>query len=129
MAEAYLETTVWADTTANINHTYYLEGDRMLAYIRYGTSEPYWFKQPITISRSGRKFQRVDAAPFENSLGGLFLNLVPQPVEPKLKDPEVLEVQGSQGAVYLVNIKEQTCTCPGYTYRGACKHVKELENA
>lgn len=123
MAEAYLETTVWADTTANINHTYYLEGDRMLAYIRYGTTKPYWFKQPITISRSGRKFQRVDAAPFENEFNLPFLS-------PTAPDPEVLEVAGSKpGVVYLVNIKEQTCTCPGYTYRGACKHVKELENA
>ena len=122
MAEAYLETTVWADTKAPINHTYYIEGDKMLAYIRYGTSEPYWFKQPITISRSGRKFQRVDASPFEQDLF-LFNPMAPA------QEPEVVEVQGSKGAVYLVNLKEQTCTCPGYTYRGACKHVKELENA
>lgn len=121
MAEAYLETTVWADQTEPINHTYYLEGDSMLAYIRYGTTQPFWFKQPIRISRSGRKFQRVDAAPFENSLGGLFLNRAPEP-----KDPEVTEVAGSKpGVVYLVNHKQGTCTCPGYTYRGACKHVKE----
>jgi uncharacterized Zn finger protein len=25
----------------------------------------------------------------------------------------------------LVNRKLRTCTCPGYTYRGACKHVKD----
>ncbi len=122
MAEAYLETTAWADVKG-CNHTYYLDGDQMLAYIRAGTTEPFWFKSPIRISRSGRRFQRVDAAAFENSLGGLFLNLVPEP-----QDPEVVEVKGSKpGVVYLVNHKQGTCTCPGYTYRGTCKHVKELE--
>jgi len=125
MAEAYLETTEWADIKG-CNHTYYLEGDKMLAYIRVGTTEPYWFKNPITISRSGRKFQRVDAGVFERSSGSLaqFLNSVsPQPE----RDPDVVEVQGSKpGVIYYVNVKEQTCTCPGFTYRGSCKHVKEL---
>ena len=115
MAEAYLETTAWADVAA-INHTYYLEGDKMLAYIRHGTREPFWFKAPITISRSGRKFQRVDAAIFEQ----VFSPLV------EAKEPDVIEVKGSKGSVYYVNPTEGTCTCPGYTYRGTCKHVKEL---
>lgn len=119
MAEAYLETTAWAHSKG-CNHTYLLEGDRMLAYIRYGTQEPFWFTKPITISRSGRKFQRVDSRVFDSSLG-IIDTLMPRP------DPDVVEVQGSkQGVVYLVNLKENTCTCPGYTYRGACKHVKEL---
>jgi hypothetical protein len=116
VAEAYLETTQWADV-AGCNHTYYLEGDRLLAYVRYGTSEPFWFSKPITISRSGRKFQRVDASVFQNSLG-VIDTLLPRP------DPDVVEVAGSKpGVVYLVNVKEGSCTCPGYTYRGSCKHV------
>jgi len=120
MAEAYLETTQWADTTG-CNHTYYLSGDKMLAYIRHGASEPFWFRAPITISRSGRKFQRVDATVFENSLGILSAML------PPAKDPDVVEVVGSKpGTVYLVNTVDKTCTCPGYTFRGSCKHIKEL---
>jgi hypothetical protein len=118
MAEAYLETTEWVEVKA-CNHTYYLEGDKMLAYVRYGTTEPFWFNKPITISRSGRKFQRVDSTVFDTSLG-IIDTLLPRP------DPDVVEVKGSKpGAVYLVNLKENTCTCPGYTYRGQCKHVKE----
>lgn len=120
MAEAYLETTVWTDGSKNINHTYYLEGDRMLAYIRYGSQEPYWFNKPITISRSGRKFQRVDAGPFERDF-----NIV---IDEPETTPDVVEVQGSKGSVYYVNVTEGTCTCPGYTYRGMCKHVKEQVN-
>ena len=116
MAEAYLETTQWAEVKA-CNHTYYLEGDRLLAYVRYGTTEPFWFNKPITISRSGRKFQRVDASVFQNSLG-VIDTLQPRP------DPDVVEVKGSKpGVVYLVNHAEGSCTCPGYTYRGSCKHV------
>lgn len=125
MAEAFLETTQWTDGSKNINHTYYLEGDRMLAYIRYGTTEPYWFKAPITISRSGRRFQKVDAGPFENSLTGLFINVMTK----EEADPDVVEVAGSKpGVTYIVNTVEKTCTCPGYTYRGTCKHVTNLES-
>jgi predicted nucleic acid-binding Zn finger protein len=39
------------------------------------------------------------------------------------------EVLGSKGAKYIVNLDDNTCTCPGYTYRGDCKHIKELETA
>ena len=116
MAEAYLEVTEWADV-AGCNHTYYLEGDKMLAYVRHGTAEPFWFNKPITISRSGRKFQRVDASVFQNSLD-IIAAVAP--------DPDVVEVAGSKpGVVYYINLSEGTCTCPGYTYRGTCKHVAE----
>jgi len=111
MAQAYRETTAWADGNTAINHTYLLDGDKMLAYIRQGTDQEFWFKQPIRISRSGRRFQLVEANPF-SGMGGRIQN--------------TREVQGSRGAVYIVNRDDGTCTCPGYTYRGACKHVKEL---
>lgn len=118
MAEAFLETTDWADITG-CNHTYYLEGDKMIAYIRLGTSEPFWFKNPIRIDKRGRKFQKVDPGPF---LKEIFVS------EPELKDDNVVEVAGSKpGVMYYVNKSEGTCTCPGFTYRGTCKHVKELE--
>ncbi len=122
MAEAYVETTEWADIKG-CNHTYYLEGSKMLAYLRQGTLEPQWFKNPITIDRRGRKFQRVDARVFEQSLGGLLVFAQPDTA------PELREVAGSKpGSVYYVNLQENTCTCPGYTYRGSCKHVKEAQS-
>ena len=40
------------------------------------------------------------------------------------------KVQGSKGNEYTV-VKEygkSSCTCPGFTYRGQCKHLMELEN-
>jgi len=46
MAQAYKETTVWEDGNTAINHTYLLEGDLMLGYMRTGTSVPFFFKNP-----------------------------------------------------------------------------------
>ncbi len=116
MEQAFKEITKWEDGNTAINHTYLLDGDKMVAYIRYGTTEPFWFKNPIKISKSGRKFEQVS-----NDLFNLSMNV--------FTPSDVVEVQGSKGAVYFVNTSENTCTCPGYTYRGTCKHVKELEAA
>jgi hypothetical protein len=116
MEQAFKEITVWEDGNTAINHTYLLDGDKMVAYIRYGTTEPFWFKNPIKIDKRGRKFEQVS-----NDLFNLSINV--------FTPSDVIEVQGSKGAIYFVNTSENTCTCPGYTYRGTCKHVKELEPA
>ncbi len=34
-----------------------------------------------------------------------------------------IEIGGSKGEVYYLNIDNKTCTCPGFTYTGNCKHV------
>jgi len=114
--QAFKEITVWADSNTAINHTYLLDGDKMVAYIRYGTTEPFWFKTPIKISKSGRKFEQVSDDLFNLSMNVLTPN-------------NIKEVTGSNGTKYIINLDENTCTCPGYTYRGTCKHVKELEPA
>jgi hypothetical protein len=119
MAQAYRETTVWEDSPTTINHTYLLEGDLMIAYMRSQTSIPFYFKTPIRISRSGRKFELVEPNPFE-------LPQLPQPVIAQ-SNADIVEIEGSKGAIYYVNKDLKTCTCPGYTYRGTCKHIKELE--
>lgn len=110
--QAYKEITVWDDPCPN--HTYLLDGDKMIAYIKQGTTEPFYFKKPITISRSGRKFELLKVNPFTVDI----------PVE-----SFIIKVQGSKGQTYSVNTEEHTCTCPGFTFRGDCKHVKELELA
>jgi hypothetical protein len=93
-------------------HTYLLDGDNLVAYIKVNDSVPYYFKRPIKgFSKSGRKFKRVENSAFTLQ------------VEPEVA---LKAIQGSKGSVYYVNEAEATCTCPGYTYRGACKHVKEL---
>ena len=114
--EAVKEITVWSDGNTVINHTYLLDGDKMVAYIRYGGNEPFWFKTPIRIDKRGRKFEKVSDTIFNMSMNVLTPN-------------NLKEVVGSKGQVYLVDLDENTCTCPGYTFRGNCKHIKELEPA
>lgn len=107
--QALLETTVWDGSYPN--HTYLLDGDKLVAYIRAGTNEPYYFKSPIKgFDRRGRKFEKLTVNPFEVV-----------PVEAGL-----ITITGSKGNVYTVNPIEHTCTCPGFQFRGDCKHVKEL---
>ena len=50
--------------------------------------------------------------------------LIPKGVETSLSKSEV-SVKGSKGNEYQVDTDKGTCSCPGYTYRGNCKHVKE----
>ena len=116
MEQAFKEITIWADGATTVNHTYLFDGDKVVAYIRYGTSEAFWFKTPIKIDKRGRKFEQVDSMLFHSSFNVFTPN-------------NIKEVLGSKGTKYIVNLDENTCTCPGYTYRGTCKHVKELEPA
>ena len=109
--EAVREVTVWKESYQP-NHDYLLDGDRIVAYRPWGTGEIRKGSGKIKIDRRGRKFVKLDPNPF---------------AEPESQaEPMVVEVKGSKGNIYLVNTEERTCTCPGYTYRGACKHVAEI---
>lgn len=111
--EAVRETTVWSGVDyRQPNHDYLLDGDRVVAYRPWGTGEIIQCSGKLKIDRRGRKFEKLVPNPFEVA---------------EKKDPVVLEVPGSKGAVYYVNTETLTCTCPGFTFRGACKHTKELE--
>jgi hypothetical protein len=111
--QAVRETTAWRDGTT-ANHTYLLDGDKMVAYIRKGTDTAVYFRNPIRgFSRSGRKFETVTPNPFS----------APAPAT------TLKQVAGSTGSVYYIDTEAGTCTCPGYTFRGQCKHTKELIDA
>ena len=113
--EAVRETTVWTGVEyQQPNHDYLLDGDRVVAYRPWGTAEIRVLKGKIKIDRRGRKFERLEPNPFESLQ------------HPKREEPVVLEVAGSKGNSYLVNVEEKTCTCPGFTFRGRCKHVEAL---
>jgi len=94
-------------------HVYILDGNNLVAYIRAGTTDPFYFKNPIKgFDRRGRKFDTVELAILSPAVAS---NLV--------------EIEGSKGAKYIVDRDLCTCTCPGFTFRGECRHVKELEIA
>ena len=107
--EALREVTGWEGVKRQPNHTYLFDGDKAVAYIKWDETEPFYFKNPLRIDKRGRKFVKADA--------GLF----------KVKvQSSLIEVKGSKGNSYFVDPDAKTCTCPGFTFRGACKHITEL---
>ena len=106
---AIQETTKWVCEN-QANHIYLMDGSNAVAYIKQGTSDPFYFKKPLRIIPSGRTFTPVVPSPFN-----------------QIADKNIIEVAGSKGQTYFVNIVEKTCTCPGHLYRGTCKHTKDLK--
>jgi hypothetical protein len=98
------EVTKWEGTVPN--HTYLLDGSKMVAYIREGTTEPFYFTKPIEFSKRKREFIVLKKNPFKTKMKSI-----------------TIQVKGSKGAVYEVDPEAKTCTCPGFTYRGNCKHL------
>lgn len=107
--EALQETTVWKGVERQVNHVYLFDGTKAVAYIPFGDGKPFYFKKPLQIDRRGRKFVKADAKLFKV----------------KIKS-NLIEVQGSKGSVYSVDPDAQTCTCPGFSFRGACRHITEV---
>ena len=113
--EAVRETTTWTGVDyKQPNHDYLLDGDTVVAYRPWGTGEIRVLSGKIKIDRRGRKFEKLTENPFEDLQ------------HPTRGEPVVLEVKGSKGNSYFVNKEEKTCTCPGFTFRGNCKHIEEL---
>ena len=64
------------------------------------------FKNPIKqFSKARRKFVKIGERPEEFS-------------------KDIIVVKGSKGNTYT--IEDGKCSCPGFTVRGNCKHVKEV---
>lgn len=91
-------------------HTYLLDGTTLVAYIKKGEREPFYFKNGIkNFDKRGRKFEVIKPNPFKAK-----------------KESSLIEFRGSKGNSYWVDPEAKTCTCPGFTFRGACKHVAEI---
>jgi len=88
----------------------------MIAYVPVGTRAVFKFKNPIRIDTRGRTFQAI-ADDFGFRLETTE-NTNPQ-----------WQVTGSRGDVYTVEQTETglTCTCSGFRFRGACRHIKEVQ--
>jgi hypothetical protein len=90
-------------------HIYLLDGNNLVAYIKSGETAPFYFKNPIKgFDKRGRKFATVTPNPFKVK-----------------QQSNLITVKGSNGNVYTVDPESKSCNCPGYTFRGACKHVAE----
>ncbi len=94
------ETTKWAGDFPN--HCYLLSDDKskMIGYAKHGSSEITMMSKPIRFDTRGRQFTVL----FKQA-----------------EEQEGRRVEGSKGAVYYVH--DNKCTCPGFKFRGECKHV------
>lgn len=108
--EALREVTVWKVEYSQPNHDYLLDGDKIVAYRKWGQGDPIPLSGKIKIDRRGRKFVKLDPNPFSDFL------------EPK--ESMVVEIEGSKGSTYTVDVEAETCTCPGFQFRGKCKHIE-----
>ena len=109
--EAVREVTVWDVEYRQPNHIYLLDGDRIKAYIKWGEGPVEWLSGKAKLDKRYRKFEKADISLFDV----------------KEQKSAIIEVKGSKGNSYFVDPEAGTCTCPGFTFRGTCKHTKELE--
>jgi len=90
-------------------HVYLLDGNNLVAYIKSGETQPFYFKNPIKgFDKRGRKFATVTPSPFNVK-----------------KQSNLIKVKGSKGNEYTIDPESKSCNCPGFAFRGACKHVAE----
>ena len=108
MIEILLETTDWGKYKVN-NGIYHVNGaGQLVAYQPNSETALKQYTNPLKqFSKSRRKFKKIGAYPEVHN------------------DPAIVIVKGSKGNEYQVDTDKSTCSCPGYTYRGNCKHVKE----
>lgn len=86
-------------------HTYLLDSNNLIAYVKVNETTAFYFKKPIKgFDKRGRKF-----VPGNKNLFTI------------KKDTNEHTVIGSSGQVYTVT--EDSCSCAGFTYRGSCKHL------
>ena len=106
MIEILQEITDWGDLKVN-NGVYHINGaGSLVAYQVSADAEVQVLKSPSKqFSKSRRKFTKIGEREEELASG-------------------VITVQGSNGKVYTID--DGKCSCPGYTFRGNCKHVKAV---
>jgi hypothetical protein len=107
---AVKEFTKW-EMESQPNHIYLLDGEKIMAYIPIGKTEPTYFNRPMKLDQRGRKFQELKINPFNT----------------KIKST-LIEVKGSKGNSYWVDPDKSTCSCPAFKFAkdNTCKHIKEV---
>lgn len=105
------EVTKWSVSYPQPNHTYLVDGDRIVAYRPYHSDIVQVLSGKMRLTRARRKFIEH---PVDYSAWGI--------ERPKTN---TITVQGSKGNTYEIDPDKGTCTCPAFTYRRTCKHIKE----
>ncbi len=113
MLEILKETTVWSDGS-NANHTYLLEGTKIVAYAKFGGDEIQVLKTQIKIDKRYRTFVKTKHY-------GLEKFIKKTPIKSNTRVFKVV----SKTKEYFVELSDYnyTCTCTGFNFRGKCKHI------
>lgn len=69
--EALREVTVWDVEFRQPNHIYLFDGERVIAYIKWGEGDPISFGRREKLDKRGRKFVKADIALFDKVLDKL----------------------------------------------------------
>jgi hypothetical protein len=100
------ETTHFHDATAP-NHSYLFSKTGVaIGMQKFSQGPVVLFRTPLAIDTRGRTFRLVD------DLG---------PDAPAADT--TVQVVGSKGDVYTVDLETHRCTCPRFKYYGDCKHI------
>ncbi len=113
MLEILKETTVWADSS-NANHTYLLEGSKIIAYAKFGGNDIQELRTQIKIDKRYRTFVKTK----HSGLQKLIKKTPPKP------NTSVFKVTSGEKEYFVELFNyNYTCTCTGYNFRGKCKHI------
>ena len=113
MLEILKETTVWSDGS-NANHTYLLDGSKIIAYAKYSDNSVQVLRTQIKIDKRYRTFIKTKHFGLENIIKS----------SPTKSNIRVFKVK-SKEKEYFVELSDYnyTCTCTGFNFRGKCKHI------
>ena len=113
MLEILKETTVWSDGS-NANHTYLLDGSKIIAYAKYSDNSVQVLRTQIKIDKRYRTFIKAKHFGLENIIKS----------SPTKSNIRVFKVK-SKEKEYFVELSDYnyTCTCTGFNFRGKCKHI------
>ena len=103
------EITKWKDNTPN--HTYVVSDDKwtMFGFIPSGETKKVMFKAPMRFNTKGREFKILN--------------------HKEEKNVKSWTLKGSKGDIYIVTEEngQLSCTCPGFQFRGRCRHLEECK--
>ena len=103
MIDILQEVTDWGNYSVS-NGIYHVNGAGQLVAYKPLVGDLKTFKNPLKqFSKSRRKFVKLGEREEGLAAG-------------------VVTVQGSNGKVYTID--DGKCSCPGFTFRGHCKHIK-----
>ena len=113
MLEILKETTIWSDGS-NANHTYLLDGTKIIAYAKSSDNSVQVLRTQIKIDKRYRTFVKTKHYGLEKFIKST----------PTKSNTRVFKVK-SKEKEYFVELSDYnyTCTCTGFNFRGKCKHI------